>query len=394
MRPVIQCVVGTRPEVVKMAPVVTRLRRSGSGFAVRVVSTGQHRGLLDQALDDFGLAADADLELMEPDQGLARLTARALTALASDLAGSRPDLVLAQGDTTTVLATALACHYERIPFGHVEAGLRTGDRYQPFPEEKNRQLADHLAELHFAPTPWAQANLVREGVPQHHIHVTGNTVVDALLTTAERCPPLPLTPATARFVLVTAHRRESFGAPLARVASALQQIVARHEELSIVFPVHPNPNVRRSLGTLEGHPRVHLIDPVGYPSFVALMKSACVILTDSGGVQEEAPSFGKPVLVLRDTTERPEGVAAGTVRLVGTDPGAIIAAVEPWIASSAPNVPAQNPYGDGWASERIARVLAARFGIDPGAEPEGYAPQWPPDTAEDAVPTTGGAAPG
>ncbi|MDR3633146.1 MAG: UDP-N-acetylglucosamine 2-epimerase (non-hydrolyzing) [Isosphaeraceae bacterium] len=369
--------VGTRPEVVKMAPLVARLQREGSGFVVRVVSTGQHRGLLDQALSDFGIKADVDLALMQPNQGLADLTARALTALGGRFAAAPADLVLAQGDTTTVLATALACHYQRIPFGHVEAGLRTGDPYQPFPEEKNRELADHLAELHFAPTPWARANLVREGIPEAGIHVTGNTVIDALQAVAERNPPLPLRPATARFLLVTAHRRESFGAPLGRVVAALGDLVARHDGLSVVFPMHPNPNVRAAVGVLEGHPRIHLIEPVAYPCFVALLKAAFAILTDSGGVQEEAPAFGRPVLVLRETTERPEGIEAGAVQLVGTDRRAIVAAVEELLARPERAGRALNPYGDGWASERIVRVLCSRFGIDPGPEPSGYSARWP-----------------
>jgi len=378
LRPVVECVVGTRPEAVKMAPLILRLRREESALGVRVLSTGQHAGLLDQALADFGIAADSDLAVMQPNQGLADLTARALTALSSHFESSRPDLVLAQGDTTTVLASALACHYQRIPFGHVEAGLRTGDPYRPFPEEKNRALADHLAELHFAPTPWARANLRREGIAEAGLHVTGNTVIDALQLVAGRNPPLPLRPATARFLLVTAHRRESFGAPLASVVAALGAIVACWEDVSIVFPVHPNPNVRAAVEGLVSHPRVQLIEPVDYPSFVALMKASFAILTDSGGVQEEAPTLGKPVLVLRETTERPEGVEAGTVRLVGTDRDAIVAAVEELLDDPARFTRAVNPYGDGWASERIARVLNARFGIDPGPEPPGYSPCWPP----------------
>ena len=226
-----------------------------------------------------------------------------------------PDLVLAQGDTTTVFATALACHYQQVPFGHVEAGLRTHDPYQPFPEEKNRELADHLAVLPLAPTPRARLNLLREGIPDTGIFVTGNTVIDALKWIAERPAILPLEPATERFLLVTAHRRESFGAPLKRIAAALLDLVTKHEGLSIVFPVHPNPNVREMVAALADQPRIHLIEPVSYSEFVGLMKASFAILTDSGGVQEEAPSLGKPVLVLREATERPEAVEAGTAAL-------------------------------------------------------------------------------
>lgn len=360
-----------------MAPLILRLQGPGSGFAVRVTSTGQHRDLLDQALHDFGIAVDRDLGLMQPNQQLADLTARALSALASRLQATRPDLVLAQGDTATVLATALACHYQKIPFGHVEAGLRTGDPYQPFPEEKNRELADHLAALHFAPTAWARANLLREGIPEAGLHVTGNTGIDALMTIAQRNPPLPVQPATPRFVLVTAHRRESFGAPLARVAAALGDLVEQFRDLSIIFPVHPNPNVRSAVAGLGGHPRVRLIEPVGYAAFIALMKASVAILTDSGGVQEEAPAFGKPVLVLRETTERPEGVDAGVARLVGTERAAIVEAAAEILEGRAAPPRASSPYGDGWASERIFRVLCARFGLDPGQAPAGFSPQWP-----------------
>jgi UDP-N-acetylglucosamine 2-epimerase (non-hydrolysing) len=381
VRPVVECVVGTRPEAVKMAPLVLRLRREGTVIDTRILATGQHRGLLDQALADFGLRPDADLGLMRPNQGLADLTARALTGLSEHFERARPDLVLAQGDTTTVLATALACHYQRIPFGHVEAGLRTGDPDHPFPEEKNRELADHLAALHFAPTVGARANLEREGIRGAGVQVTGNTVIDALELVVRQEPQLPVRPATARFLLVTAHRRESFGAPLARIVAALGDVLGRHADLSVVFPVHPNPNVREAVGALAGHPRAQLIEPVSYPSFVALMKASLAILTDSGGVQEEAPSLGKPVLVLREVTERPEAVEAGAVRLVGTDRAAIVAAVEALVGSADGGSGARilNPYGDGHASERIARIVAARLGIDLGPWPEGLSRQWLPE---------------
>ena len=362
-----------------MAPIVLRLRRA-EGLRVRLVSTGQHRELLDRALADFGLTPDLDLGLMRPGQSLAEVTARALTALDVALAAERPDFVLAQGDTTTVLASALASYYRRIPFGHVEAGLRTGNPYRPFPEEKNRALAGHLAEVHFAPTGQARLNLLREGIGDASIHVTGNPGIDALRMAADRPVVLPVEPETDRMILVTAHRRESFGAPLAEVCEALRDLVDRDPGLSVIFPVHPNPAVREPVeANLRDRPRIRLIDPLGYCEFVALMKASFLILTDSGGVQEEGPSLGKPVLVLRDETERPEAVAAGTVRLVGPRRGAIVEAVE--LLASRPDLyrkfaTVANPYGDGWAAERIVRILLDRFGFDPPPCPPGFTPDW------------------
>lgn len=382
MRPVVVCAVGTRPEAVKMAPLIQRLRREGSHLDVRVLATGQHRDLLDQALADFELSADDDLDLMLPGQDLTGLTARALVAIGAYLERVRPRLVLAQGDTTTVLASALACYYHKTPFGHVEAGLRTGRPFDPFPEEKNRVLAGHLADIHFAPTPLARRNLLREGISEARIHVTGNTVIDALKQTAGRDIPLPIKPATSTFLLVTLHRRENFGEPLERTCQALREVVDRDPALSVIFPVHPNPRVRETVfARLGGHDRILLLDPVGYRPFVALMKAAKVILTDSGGVQEEAPSLGKPVLVLRETTERPEAVEAGTVQVVGTVREAIASAVQTALATTARGRPGSaraNPYGDGWASERISRILLARFGVDPGPLPPGCSADWPP----------------
>ena len=372
MGPTIACVIGTRPEAVKMSQVILRLRQLPE-LVVRVLATGQHRGLLDRALDDFGLIADRDLDLMQPDQGLAGLTARALVALTGVLEQERPDLVLAQGDTTTVLATGLACYFLKVPFGHVEAGLRTGRPYAPFPEEKNRVLAGHLAALHFAPTLSARANLLREGIDPATIYVTGNPGIDALLEIAGRPTPLPVAPATPRFVLITAHRRESWGAPLERVCAALRGLLDRNDSLSLVFPVHPNPRVRDvAVRYLGDHPRARLIDPVGYPQFVALMRSAALVLTDSGGVQEEAPALGTPVLVLRDETERPEGIVDGVAKLVGTRGEVVAAAVaELWErpAGGGQTVGPMSPYGDGRAAERIGRIVAARLGLDPGPEP-------------------------
>ena len=379
---VVACVVGTRPEAVKMAPIVRALRRA-PGLVVRLVTTGQHRGLLDQALADFDLVADVDLDLMRPDQTLAETTGRALVALSEALGRMLPSLVLAQGDTTTVLAAALASYYLRVPFGHVEAGLRTGQPYRPFPEEKNRAVASHLAELHFAPTAQARANLLREGIAGASIFVTGNTVIDALRMTASRPVEPSVRAATPKYLLVTAHRRESQGRPLEEICAALAGLVRRHDDLSVVFPVHPNPRVRDvvvpALGSLK---RVHLVEPQGYSEFVALMKRSYLILTDSGGVQEEAPALGKPVLVLRDETERPEAVAAGTVQLVGTRRDAIMSAVEALLDS-----PERyrrfstviNPYGDGWAAERIGRVVLRRLGLDSEPMPAGVDESWSPE---------------
>jgi UDP-N-acetylglucosamine 2-epimerase (non-hydrolysing) len=304
-----------------------------------------------------------------------------LEAVARFLSDHRPDLVLGRGDTTTIFATAFACYARRIPFGHVEAGLRTARAGDPFPEEKNRELISRLATLHFAPTPGARSNLIREGIDPAAIHLTGNPVIDALYQVAGRDPRLPIEPATSRLLLVAAHRRESFDAPLESIAAALVDLVYRHRDLSVVFPVHPDPHVRGPVAALlGGQGRIHLIEPVGYASFVALMKASSLIVTDSGGVQEEAPALGKPVLVLRAATERPEAVAAGATRLVGTRRDAIVAAVEEWLADPARrarSAGAISPYGDGRAAERIARVLAARFGIDPGPPPPGFSPEWP-----------------
>ena len=359
----IACVVGTRPEVLKMAPVIRRLRAFGTSIRVPVLSTGQHRELLDRALADFDLGLDDDLALMRPGQGLAELTSRSLQGLDGWLEQQRPDLVVAQGDTTSVFASALACHYRRVPFAHVEAGLRSGDLDAPFPEEANRILVARLADLHFAPTASAKVNLLREGIDPAHIHVVGNTVIDALRLIPRRSPPEWLGPAD-RLLLMTAHRRENQGSPLADACRAVRALARRDPELRVVFPVHPSPTVRaivaRELGGLD---RVHLIEPVGYPEFVALMRASTVILTDSGGVQEEGPALGRPVLVLRESTERPEGVASGSCRLVGTDPARIIAAASPILSGAeAPPEPARL-YGDGHAADRIAEILADRLGL-------------------------------
>jgi UDP-N-acetylglucosamine 2-epimerase (non-hydrolysing) len=309
-----------------MAPVILALR--GQPWArARVLATAQHRQMLDQVLGLFAITPDVDLDLMRPDQALADLTARMIGALDGALERERPDVVLAQGDTTTVLATGLACFYRRIPFGHVEAGLRTGDLANPFPEEMNRTVASRLARFHFAPTAASRENLLREGIPDAAIHVTGNTVIDALLQVAERDVPIgPALDPGKRLVLVTAHRRESFGAPLREVFTALRALADRNPDVQVLYPVHMNPNVSTpARELLGGHPRIVLCDPLEYAPFVSAMKRAYLIVTDSGGVQEEAPALGKPVLVLREETERPEAVAEGVVKLVGTSADAILA---------------------------------------------------------------------
>lgn len=356
-------VVGTRPEAVKLAPVVHALQRQPWAEA-RVLATAQHRQLLDQIHAFFGIRPDRDLDLMRPDQTLADLTARMVAAMDPVLADEKPALVLAQGDTTTVMVTALCCFYRRIPFGHVEAGLRTGDMQNPFPEEMNRVLVGRMAALHFAPTEGSRQNLLREGVAAATVHATGNTVIDALLWAAQRVDPATFAPPSGKkLLLVTAHRRENFGAPFAQVCEALRQLADR-PDVQLLYPVHPNPNVRDvAQRVLGGHPAIRLVDPLDYPAMVAAMRACTLILTDSGGVQEEAPSLGKPVLVLRTTTERPEGVTAGAAKLVGTDRARIVAEATRLLddpAAYAAMAGVQNPYGDGRAAERIA-ALCGQF---------------------------------
>ncbi|SAK70478.1 UDP-N-acetylglucosamine 2-epimerase [Caballeronia hypogeia] len=361
----ILCAVGTRPEAIKMAPVILALKACHD-FDVRVLNTAQHRGMLDKILACFGLVPDIDLDIMRPNQSLAGLTARLLTEIDRVLGHEKPALVLAQGDTTTVMTVAMACFYRRIEFGHVEAGLRTGDIDNPFPEEMNRVVAGRLASLHFAPTEGARQNLLRERVPDDTIWMTGNTVIDALLSVADHKPSLGIDlDETKRLVLVTAHRRENFGEPLRNICGALLELLARHDDIQILFPVHPNPNVRDVVfPMLDRHPRVILTEPLDYVPFVAAMQRATLILSDSGGVQEEAPALGKPVLVLRHETERPEAIEAGVVRLVGTQTDVIVEAVSRLL-----NDPAEyramargvSPYGDGRAASRIVDVLKERL---------------------------------
>jgi UDP-N-acetylglucosamine 2-epimerase (non-hydrolysing) len=373
-------VVGTRPEAIKMAPVVAEGRRRG--LDIRVCATAQHREMLDQVLEIFAIVPEHDLDLMRPDQSLADLASRELAAFDRVLVEERPDWVLVQGDTTTAMIAGLAAFYRAIPVGHVEAGLRTGDLARPFPEELNRRVIDMLARAHFVPTAGAKRNLVAEGIPEASLHVTGNTVVDALRATLglERgesdATGLPVVPGGGRLpggrrganraegerlVLVTAHRRESFGEGMRGIARALARIAAAFPDVRIVYPVHPNPNVRGPMEELlGGNPRIHLATPLPYLPFVTLMANAHLIMSDSGGVQEEAPALGVPALVLRETTERPEAIEAGAVELVGVDEERIVAAATAVLADPAKHARmarAVNPYGDGRAAERIVSIL-------------------------------------
>jgi UDP-N-acetylglucosamine 2-epimerase (non-hydrolysing) len=360
-------VIGTRPEAIKMAPVVKALQRRADCIESRVCVTAQHRQMLDQVLDLFDINPDYDLDLMRDNQSLAEVTAAVVTRLERVVQTERPDWLLVQGDTTTVMAASLLAFYHRIPVGHVEAGLRTGDRYHPFPEEVNRRIASVVASLHFAPTEWARANLLREGIAAENILVTGNTVIDALQMVVEKpydvsTGALAGLPWQRRLVLVTAHRRENFGRPLERICEALTTIARRYpDDVQIVYPVHLNPNVHEAVHRLlAGVANISLLPPLDYLPLVHLMKRCCLVLTDSGGIQEEAPGLGKPVLVLREKTERPEGVEAGTVRLVGTQTRRIVEEtcrlLDDPIAYQAMAM-AVNPYGDGKAAGRIVDAL-------------------------------------
>jgi UDP-N-acetylglucosamine 2-epimerase (non-hydrolysing) len=363
-------VFGTRPEAIKMAPVVTALQQAPDLFESHICVSAQHREMLDQVLGVFDLKADHDLDLMTAAQSPADVVARVLQRLPALLQQIRPDVLLVQGDTMTTFAAAFAAYLERIPSGHVEAGLRTGDRYRPFPEEMNRVMTSRLASIHFAPTTQAQETLLREGVPAKDVHLTGNTVIDALLQTVRdnytfQLPQLATLDPRRKVILVTTHRRESFGAPLQSTCAAIRDLATRFPELQFVLPVHPNPEVKETVERLLCDlPGMYLIPPVDYLEFVHLMNRAYLILTDSGGVQEEAPSLGKPVLVLRDVTERPEGVAAGTAVVVGTDRERIVSVASQLLTSREAYrrmANAVNPYGDGKASGRIVHALAERF---------------------------------
>ena len=357
----ILCIVGTRPEGIKMAPLIKALKRE-PWAKVTVLATAQHRDLLDQVLALFDIRPDVDLDIMRANQQLPELTARLITALDEKFTELAPDVVLAQGDTTTVMTAALVAFYRRIPFGHVEAGLRTHDLDNPFPEEMNRLVAGHLARWHFVPTGRSRQNLLREGIDDAAIHVTGNTVIDALLEVAATDWPLdvPLD-ASKRLVLVTAHRRENFGEPFRAVCRAIRTLVERHVDIEVLYPVHPNPNVQAVAHELLGdHPRIRLCAPLDYAPFVEAQKRAHLILTDSGGVQEEAPALGKPVLVMRIETERPEAVDEGVVRLVGTDEARIVHEASRLLddpQAYREMARGVSPYGDGKAAQRIVAVL-------------------------------------
>ncbi len=359
---------GTRPEAIKMFPVVAALRETGQ-CDVKVVVTAQHRELLDSVLDLAGLRPDLDLDLMLPNQSLDGLTARILTRFGEALDHLRPDRVLVHGDTLTTMAASMACYFRRIPVGHVEAGLRSGDIYSPWPEEVNRKVTGVIADLHFAPTETSAAALRAENVREKSIHVTGNTVIDALLFARAKIAAEPsLAPAIAplrerfagkRIIAVTAHRRENFGSGMAGIAQALQELASR-EDVAVIYPLHPNPNVSDVMRpALGGHDNIALTTPLDYLDFVAMMEAADIVLTDSGGIQEEAPSLGKPVLVMRDTTERPEGITAGTARLVGTDPAVIVREASRLLDDRSAYLTmarAHNPYGEGHAASRVAAL--------------------------------------
>ena len=363
-------VFGTRPEAIKMFPVAHALR-AAPGIDARLCVTAQHREMLDQVLDIAQLTPDIDLDVMTPNQTLDALLARLVTGLGEAFDRERPDRVLVHGDTLTTMAATLAAYFRKIPVGHVEAGLRSGNIYHPWPEEVNRKVAGAVADLHFAPTATAAAALRAENVPADRIHVTGNTVIDALLATAARIKEEPtlaagLDPLVTRFagkriIAVTSHRRENFGDGMKAIADAIAAI-ARREDVAVVFPVHPNPHVRGAMEPILGRlPNVALIDPLDYPHFVRLLDVSHLVLTDSGGVQEEAPSLGKPVLVMRETTERPEGVEAGTARLVGTDKDRIVSETFSLLDDEGAYYAmarAHNPFGDGRAAERIVEIVA------------------------------------
>ena len=376
-------VFGTRPEAVKMAPLVKQLEARRDTFETRVCVTAQHRTMLDQILEAFDIQPHYDLDIMTAGQDLYDITANVLADIRPVLAEFRPDVVLIQGDTTTSFVTALAAYYEQIDVGHVEAGLRTNNIYSPFPEEMNRQLTTRLAKYHFAPTVLNRDNLLAENVDADRIAVTGNTVIDALLMVVARLESdrarrdrvtghilqAGLTAAVLEsenpMVLVTGHRRESFGAGFVNICEAIRDVATRRKDVNIVYPVHLNPNVREPVGDiLADIPNVHLMEPVSYEEFVHLMNGAYLLLTDSGGVQEEAPALGKPVLVMRENTERPEAVEAGTAKLVGTDRAEIVARVEELLSDADAYrrmATATNPYGDGTAAEQIVAYLSSRL---------------------------------
>lgn len=371
----IMVVFGTRPEAIKMAPVVKELQRKPDIFQMIVCVTAQHRQMLDQVLNVFGIKPDYDLDIMKPGQGLFDIVCNVLQGLKHIMGEEKPDLVMVHGDTTTTMAASIAAFYNQMEVGHIEAGLRTWNKYAPFPEEINRKVTGCITDLHFAPTQNAKENLLREGIKKENIWVTGNTVIDAMLEIAKRlkndeilqqemAEKFSFLNSRKRLILVTGHRRENFGEGFERICYALKDIATNYADVEILYPVHLNPNVQVPVRRiLDGVNNVYLIDPVDYLPFVYLMNRSYLIITDSGGVQEEAPSLGKPVLVLRDVTERPEAVKAGTVKLVGTDRKKIVAVAHELLEDEKAYKKmslAHNPYGDGKAAERIARVVEMR----------------------------------
>lgn len=376
----VMTVFGTRPEAIKMAPVVLELQKHADRIQTIVAVTAQHRQMLDQVLDLFRITPDYDLDIMSQGQTLYDITTKSLMGLKDVLAKEKPDLVLVHGDTTTTFAGALASYYQQVPVGHVEAGLRTGDIYSPFPEEMNRKLTGAIAAIHFAPTATAKANLLKENVNPSHIYVTGNTVIDALMMTVAGDYDFgddlkDVDFHNHRVILLTTHRRENLGEPMRHIYKALRRIIEEIPDTEIVFPVHRNPLVRKVVEEeLAGVDRIHLIDPMEYEPFANLMSLSSLVLTDSGGIQEEAPSLGKPVLVLRNTTERPEAVEAGTVRLIGTDKDVVYAETKRLLTDQAAYDAmsnAVNPYGDGKASQRIVQAILHVFAGEE-AVPDGF----------------------
>lgn len=379
----VMVIFGTRPEAIKMAPVIIKLKTHKFKFKTIVCVTSQHKKMLDQVLKIFEISPDYDLDIMTEDQDLFDVTINALTGLKNILKIEKPDIILVQGDTTTAFVAGLTSYYLKIPICHIEAGLRTHDKYRPFPEEKNRHLLSILADFHFAPTEWAKNNLLKENIPEEKIWVTGNTVIDVLLTVvrSQKSKTRQKTfrnyfkerwgltikidtnayTNNSKLILVTGHRRENFGEGFENICRALKEISEKRKDIIIVYPVHLNPNVQKPVKTiLHGNPRIYLIEPLEYEPFVFLMGNSYLILTDSGGIQEEAPSLGKPVLVMRDTTERPEGIQAGTVKLVGTDKDKIVNATIELIENHSlydRMSKAVNPYGDGRAAERIIDII-------------------------------------
>jgi UDP-N-acetylglucosamine 2-epimerase (non-hydrolysing) len=373
----ISIIFGTRPEAIKLAPVILEFKKI-KDFEVNVCVTAQHRQMLDQVLDIFEITPDVDLELMRANQNLSDLSSRALTSLNNYLYDYKPDLILVQGDTTTVFIASLAAFYNKIDIGHVEAGLRTWNKYSPFPEEINRVLTTKLAQFHFAPTQLSKSNLLKDGIMENDIFVTGNTVIDALFLAKEKLknnnveiPGLSIKIKesgeinNSNIVLITGHRRENFGEGFLNICNAISELANKYNDHEFVYPVHLNPNVQKPVfDILANHKNIHLIKPLDYLPFIALMDKAKIILTDSGGVQEEAPSLGKPVLVMRENTERPEAVSAGTVKLIGTAKNKIIEETENLILNKSAYskmANAVNPYGDGYASNRIVEIVKQKY---------------------------------